>query len=251
MQNAKRSMGAMALLVVVACTSTEDQASVAPSGSMSPSVSVLAASDCLEFACEGLLLPGEYRTSFDPTIDFEVTTPGWTWEYFGTARSGNFRLVADESHELPYNSDGIYFLLDPAVASADCEEAPEPGVGRSVEDLVAWVQSAPGLAVTEAKPVNIGGLDGVQLDLRLDPEWMKTCPFSDGMPVVPLVIRRADPGGYHWTIFRDMSMRWYILDWDDGALIVEIQDGPTGISHHDLLRSGVEIVHSMEFSPPS
>ncbi|MGB7806031.1 MAG: hypothetical protein WBM72_10550 [Actinomycetota bacterium] len=188
---------------------------------------------------------------FDPAIDFEVTTPGWTWEYFGTPRSGNFRLVADESHELPYNSDGIYFLLDPAVASTDCEEAPEPGVGRSVEDLAAWFQSAPGLAVTEAKPVSIGGLDGVQLDLRLDPGWRKTCPFSGGMPVVPLVIRRADPGGYHWTIFHDMSMRWYILDSDDGVLIVEIQDGPTGISHHDLLRSGGEIVDSMVFSPLS
>ena len=34
--------------------------------------------------CEGLLQPGEYRsTLFDPTIDFEVTTPGWTWDTSG------------------------------------------------------------------------------------------------------------------------------------------------------------------------
>ena len=251
MKKAKTSLGALVLLVGVACSSTENQASVTPSGSTSSGVRVLTASDCLEFVCQGLLQPGQYRsTLFDPAIDFEVTAPGWTWDYFGTAESGNFRLVADESHELPYNSDGIYFLFDPAVASTDCDEAPEPGVGRSVEDLVAWFQSAPGLVVSDAKRVSIGGLGGVQLDLRLDPGWMKTCPFSERMPVVPLVISRVDPGGYHDTMLQDMSMRWYMFDSIDGVLIVEIQDGPTGISRHDLLRSGGEIVDSLVFSPP-
>jgi hypothetical protein len=34
-----------------------------------------------------------------------------------------------------------------------------------VDDLVAWLKAAPGLAVGEPTPVTVGGLDGVQLDL--------------------------------------------------------------------------------------
>ena len=241
----------LTLIASAGCTSTENQLSVPPS-SATPGVRVLAASDCLESPCQGLLEPGAYRaTLFDPAIDFEVTSPGWTWDYYGTSRSGNFRLVADESHELPYGSDGIYFLLDPAIASSDCKEVEEPGVGRSVGDIVAWLESAQGLALSEPKPVTVGGLDGVQLDLRLDPAWKKTCDFSEGLPAVPLVIRRADVGGYHLAIFPDMSMRWYILDSGDGAMIVDIDDGPSGLSRDDLLSAGGEIVDSLAFSSPS
>ena len=67
---------------------------------------------------------------------------------------------------------------------------------------------------------------------------------------MPLVISRVDPGGYHDTILQDMSMRWYILDSGDGVLIVEIEDGPSGLSRDDLLRSGGEIVDSLVFSSP-
>ena len=241
----------LTLIASGACTSTENQPSTTPS-SATPGVRMLAASDCLESPCQGLLEPGVYRsTLFDPTIDFEVTSPGWTWDYYGNSRSGNFRLIADESHELPYGPDGIYFLLDPAVASSDCDEAEEPGVGRSVDDLVTWLERAPGLALSEPKPVTVGGLDGIQLDLRLDPAWEKTCVFSEGLPTVPLVIRRADVGGYHWAIHPDMSMRWYILESGDGAMIVDIDDGPSGLSRDDLLRAGGEIVDSLVFSSPS
>jgi hypothetical protein len=252
MKHVDRPLVALVLLISVACTSAETQPPATPSGSTSSSVRALAASDCLEFPCQGLLEPGEYRsTLFDPTIDFEATSPGWTWDYFGTFRSGNFRLIADESHELPYDSDGIYFLLDPAIASRDCEETEEPGVGRSVDDLVAWLVDAPGLALSEPKPVTVGGFDGVQLDLKLDPTWKKTCVFSEGSPAVPLIIHRADVGAYHVVILPGVSMRWYILDSGDGVIIVDIDDGPDGLSRGDLLRTGSEIVESFVFSSPS
>ena len=251
MKHAK-SLGTLALLVLAACTSTESQPSTTPSDSPSSSVRILAGTDCLQFPCQGPLEPGEYRsTLFDPTIEFEVRSSGWTWEYFGTFRSGNFRLVADESHDLPYNSDGIYFLLDPAIASRDCEEREEPGVGRSAHDLAAAIEGTPGLTTSEAKPVTVGALDGIKLDLRLDPTWKKTCIFSEELPVVPLLIRNADIGAYHWTIFPDMSMRWYILDSGEGAIIVDIEDGPSGLSREDLLRAGGEIVDSLVFSSSS
>ncbi len=37
-----------------------------------------------------------------------------------------------KSTEGIYDTDGIYFLHDPTIASQNCEEVSEPGVGRSV-----------------------------------------------------------------------------------------------------------------------
>ena len=93
---------------------------------------------------------GEYRWTFsEPTIDFEVPSPGWSWLFGG----GGLHLIADETppsrHEGLYVSDGIYLLHDPTIAARDCEESSEPGVGRSLGDLVGWLESAPGLAVSE------------------------------------------------------------------------------------------------------
>jgi hypothetical protein len=123
-------------------------------------------SDCLDFSCEGPLEPGgQYRaTYYDTTIAFEISSPGWIWKY-----TGNFEIDADPAHQGLGDSDGIYFLTDPAIAAQNCKESAEPGVGRSVDDLVAWVVAAPGLAVSEPTSVRVGGLDGVQLDLQMDP----------------------------------------------------------------------------------
>jgi hypothetical protein len=253
MKHAKRLLVGLALLVSVACTSTESQpsgtsSSASSSGSASSIVRVLAASDCPDYSCDGPLEPGQYRaTYYDPSIAFEISSPGWTWSY-----SGNFVMVAEDSQaESLASPDGIYFFLDPAIASQDCGDSAEGGVGRSVDDLVTWLEGAPGLAVSEPTPVTVGGLEGMQLDLRLDSAWKKTCFWSDPQPAVPLVFSRADLGGYNWAIVPDQSMRWYVLDSADGVIIVDIEDGPDGLSYKELLRTGSEIVDSMAFSPPS
>jgi hypothetical protein len=253
MKRLKWTLAALAALASFACSSTESPRSDAPSGTPSPSVQILAASDCPVVPCQGPLEPGLYRsTFFDPTIDFEVTSSGWTWDYSSElVEGGNFRLIADEAHELPYGSDGIYFVVDPAIASHTCKETAEPGVGRSVDDLVAWLERAPGLVVSSPKPVTVGGLAGMRLDLELDPTWKKKCFFSEGLPVVPLLVRRAEIGAYHWVILPGVSMRWYILDSGDGVIIVDIDDGPDGLSHDDLLQESTAIVDSMVFSSPS
>lgn len=42
-------------------------------------------------------------------------------------------------------------------------------------DLAAWLETAPGLVVTEPTPVTVG-LEGMQLDLRIDPGGL---PYED------------------------------------------------------------------------
>jgi hypothetical protein len=65
---------------------------------------------------------------------------------------------------------------------------------------------------------------------------------------VPLIFRGAELGGYSWAIDPDQWMRWYILDSDDGVIIVDVEDCPDGLSHDDHLRTGTDIVESFEFS---
>ncbi len=241
---------AVALFVTVACTSTEGPPAspVTSSGTTAPEVSIL--DDCPTLPCQGPLEPGQYRWTFsDPTIDFTIASPGWTWRYGG----GGFELIADETppprHQSLYVPDGIYLMHDPTIASRDCEESSEPGVGRSVSDLVAWLGSAPGLAVTGPTPVTVGGIEGMQLDIEIDPEWKRTCPFSEKLPAVPLIFNGAAPlGGYHWAIVPEQSLRWSILDSEDGVIIVNLEDDPGGLAHDELLQSGGDIVNSLVFS---
>jgi hypothetical protein len=239
------------MILVASCTKGDVDAEAAvqvasdAAASTSPTMHTFTKSDCPELTCHGALEPGVYRsTILDPTIDFEITSFGWTWDY----SAGSFRILATTSHQEMYSPDGIYFLPDPAVASQDCEETEEPGIGRSVSDLVAWLEGAPGLAVSEPTPVDIGGLEGMQLDVQLDPGWERTCSYSDPLPTVPLIIRGTKVGGYNWSIIPEMSMRWYVLDTGDGVLIVDIEDGPGGSSLEDLRRTGGEIVDSLVFS---
>ena len=206
----------------------------------------LASADCPDLACGGPLTPGEYVADyFDPTIGFEIASPGWDWSYNG----GTLSLIADDFHNgLLYSSDGIYFLRDPAIASQDCEEAPEPGVGRSADELAAWLEDAPGLQVSGSAPVSIGGLDGIRVDLEIDPRGSRHVPSASLCRAVPLVFRGAAVGGYHWAMVPEQSMRWYILDTEDGVIIVDIEDAPAGAPHDELLQTGEAIVESLEFS---
>lgn len=72
--------------------------------------------------------------------------------------------------------------------------------------------------------MTISGLHGVQLDIAMDAAWTKTCPFSEGLPAVPLVVRNSDFAGYHFALVPGRSMRWFLLPWDDGAILVDIDN---------------------------
>jgi hypothetical protein len=253
MRHVKEPLVTLALLASFACTSTEIQGSAPNRSPTSPIVRTLAASDCLDYSCGGPLELGQYRADyFDPTIAFEIASPGWTWSY-----SGNFQMFAGDSSADGHSPDGINFFLEPSISSQDCEDAPagpgaaEPGVGRSVSDLVEWLRAAPGLATNDPAPVTVGGLDGVRVDLQLDPAWKRKCFFSEGQPAVPLIFSGAEVGGYDWAIIPEMSMRWYILDSEDGVIIVDIEDNPGGLSRDDLYRTGGEIIDSLVFASPS
>ncbi len=237
------------LVGLTACSSAGTTSDTPPAPSeASPSVQILDLSDCRDDVCEAPLEPGRYRATFyGRTLDFEISSAGWIWHHFY-----NFRLIADPTPtEGLYSSDSINFLPDPRIARRDCEESPDRTVGRSVDDIVSWLEDAPGLIVSEPLAADVGGLHGYQLDLELDPAWTRTCFFSEGLPAVPLIVHEAKWGAYHLAMVPEVSMRWYVLNTDDGVLIIDIDDGPDNLSHEDLLRTGTEIVDSLEFSATS
>ena len=43
-------------------------------------------------------------------------------------------------------------------------------------------------------------------------------------------------------------MRWFILDSEDGIIIVDIEDSPGGLSHDDFLEAATPVVESFAFS---
>ena len=145
---------AAALLVSVACTAVEPNVDT-PSPTAT-NVQIL--DDCPTLPCEGPLEPGAYRWTYsEPTIDFEIPSPGWKWHFSG----GGLHFIVDDTSgpkiEGLYVPDGVYMLYDPTIASRDCEDSSEPGVGRSLSDLVAWLGSAPGLVVSESDATGCSG----------------------------------------------------------------------------------------------
>jgi hypothetical protein len=245
---------AKAILVAImlglsACSSGGDapEASVAPSATPA-SVHVLDLSGCRQDVCEAPLEPGRYQARFyGRTLDFEIpaAASGWIWHSFY-----NFRFIADETPtEGLVTSDSINFLFHPRIATRDCEDTEDRSVGHSVDDIVSWLTAAPGLLASKRTPVTIGGLEGYELDLEIDPAWRRTCFFSEGMPAVPLVVHEAEWGAYNLTMLPDISMRWYVLDTDDDIMIIDIDDGPQNLSRRELFATSKQIVESFAFSP--
>ena len=87
------------------------------------------------------------------------------------------------------------------------------------------------------------------MDLAVRRGWDKTCPFSDGMPAVPLVMRTADFGGYHFAIVPGVSMRWFLLPWKGGVILVDIDQSKGRMTRDELLRAATPIVESFRFAP--
>jgi len=110
-------------------------------------------------SCLGLLEPGKsYRTSaFTPQITFTITEAGW--ENLSD-EGGVFQLLP-----IAYPGDALLFFRDPTATDARGQEPRE--VGTTVGDLAAWLAKNPLLAVTPPKPVTVGGLKGVTMDIKI------------------------------------------------------------------------------------
>jgi hypothetical protein len=185
--------------------------------------------------CLGPIPAGTYTTTtFQPSITYTVAD-GWI---NGEDLPGNFLLQLDGDPRYV----GIYRNI---AAPFECEEHPDPDVDRSVEAISNWLTSHPGLVTTEPQAISIGGLDGVYVDISLDPSWTTTCPYSGGEPIVPFIIG-GGPSSLHHVILPGFQERLYLLEADGGNVAIEV--GPEGDSLPEYLELVEPIIDSLQFT---
>ncbi len=176
--------------------------------------------------CLGLLDAATYKSQFiTPRIDADATWRPTVGALTYTVPDGwanssdwpdAFELVP--AQELPPvaesdRSRNIGVFRQPSAMTQDrpCSDQVEPGVGRTVDDLVAWLQTVPGLNTTGPTPISIGGHDGQMLDIERDPAWTATCEGSSERLVTFL-----NPG---IAVGESQRVRLILLDIGDGDVV--------------------------------
>ncbi len=193
--------------------------------------------------CLGPLEAGTYTTrAFETPLTYTVPA-GWA-NYEDLP--GNFLLIPPSgSNEGVDAGTSDYIGVSQGVAplSGECQERPEPNVDRTPEAMGAWYASHPGLVVEGPKPVAIGGLDGVVLDLATTDGGTGWCDIPGLGEFVPILIGTG-PASLTHVLDRTFTMRLYLLRVRAGEVIaIEIDDVPGG----DTVESMVDVVNDMQF----
>lgn len=195
--------------------------------------------------CLGDLEGGTYTTkTFQPTLSYSVAEPGWVNE---EDLSGNFLIFRDSDPQTgPIGGSYVGVYRDVRAAAQNCEEEAEAGIGQKPAELAAWLGTLPGVIDSVPEPVTVGGLDGVAVDLRLDPAWTGSCPWSGGYPVTALIIGNG-VSLLHHVLTGGISIRLYLLEFEDGNVAVEVTSVDEQASA-DEYRAAVEpLLASFEF----
>ena len=244
--------GALIALVFVGCGGTPPTPS-APSvrtPTSQPTASASSRPECTNpegGVCLNTVKAGTYTTvEFTPQLTYSVPDD---WQNLEDT-PGNFLLVAPGYSLEGVNAGGsdfigVYTSVKAENRKCDTEEeagSDQPGVAHTPQAMASDFQKRPGLVTTQPKPVSIGGLTGLVMDLRLAPGWTGTCFYANGQPVVQL-IGGVPPSGLDHPIVPGLTMRLYLLQRADTTLAVEIEDFADG-AHLD---SYSKIVHKLMF----
>jgi hypothetical protein len=217
-----RGIASIALLLIVAACGASPGAPAASGPAASP------------------LPAGTYTSAaFQPAVTFTVPDG---WEKAGD--SAPYLLLQPAGSEVL----GIHLFRDAVAASQDaaCPATPEPGVGTTSTELVAWLRGRPGLVVGTPVMATVGGLRGVSIEIGIKAGWTASCPFANGSPTVPLIT--STTAGYHWVIVGSERLRMYVLDLPGGGTVIVDLDAYDGTQYDALVKSAAPIVRSMQFA---
>ena len=142
-------------------------------------------------------------------------------------------------------------MTDQSVMAANCDLRPEAGVGRSAAEIIGALAARDGLVASGQQVMTVGGLQGQQLDLAIDPAWTGTCPDMGGKPVVPLVGTLDQKNLWLYiSALAGEHFRFIVLDVPGGGnvLISVYAMEPEQIA--DLLPAATSIVEQLEFTVP-
>ena len=193
-------------------------------------------------ACLGKLAPGKYTTVlFTPTLSYSVPS-GWS-NFEDTP--GNFLLVPPRGNLPGVNRDTSDFIgvASSITAADDCSFHEVPGLKQSPSGIAGWMARNPGLAITNRHDVEIGGLQGVVFDIKMAKGWTKACPYTHGVPLVPLIVGTGISGLEHGSLPQS-STRLYLLDNPPiGVLSIEV----VNVQEGDHLDEYSSVVETMQF----
>lgn len=172
--------------------------------------------------CLGVLEAGTYTTQrFEPALTYEVPA-GWA-NYEDLA--GNFLLLPPSGTLDGVDagtSDYIGIYTSVAALSLGCETA-LADTGRTPAEIAAWFAAEPALVVTDGGAVQIGGLEGLVLDLTLADGGGVTCEGMGDATLVPLILGQP-PSSLEHALITGLTMRLYLLAYGGGTLAIEVDD---------------------------
>jgi hypothetical protein len=156
-----------------------------------------------------------------------------------------FQLGSDQA------TDGIFLFRDPLAHSQapDCPMAADPRIGTSPAALTSWIASLPGLDAPEPTPVTVGGLDGYRLEVHIASTWKHPCPYSDGEPIVPLIVGSVPGSGPDWGVGAT-GMLIYVLDAGGGGRIWMDVEAGDRMTFDDTVKRAMPVIDSIEFAAP-
>jgi hypothetical protein len=245
------------LAVIVGLTSRGGVA--APGTSATPSVSAgatstaspVAASSAAAFSCygdttgcAGPLTAGQH-VSANFLLALTFTTPdGWV-NVRDIPRT--YGIETDLGVVAPIEVMGLNAIAEQTDA---CGPIRKPGVGSSVEDLIAAVRSHPGLTATDPVAAEIDGFKGQSIDFGVKAPWDKRCPAIDSdFPVVLMLTDTGEPPGRTIGYTVNQRVRWTVLDVRGETIIVELV-GPAGASEFtSSLVAAQAVVDTFKFGP--
>jgi hypothetical protein len=194
--------------------------------------------------CLGKLDAGTYTTKvFIPAITYTVPA-GW-WNYEDTP--GNFLLVPPYG-DLPGvnagTSDYIGIYGSVVAEAYTCTGRDQvTGVLWKPAPVARHLSQQHGLVTTRPRPVQVGGLKGVVLDIRLRHGAGLHCPGY--APRYFPIITGVGRTGLDHGVISHMVMRLYLLQTSGGSVLAVEVDDVTDGRHLDRLS---QIVHGLSFS---
>jgi len=188
---------------------------------------------------------------FQPVITFTIPD-GW---FNNSDTAGRFELgpVNTDPLSATYSADTLshdkrVIQIDENLAIPDgCSQQPDPSVDRTIEAMTQWLTSHPGLVTTQPEPVTIGGLDGVVIDISLDPAWTETCPWSQEQPVVEFLVD-GTPAGFADAIEPGKPQRLYLLQHSTGVVFIVLAAPNRGLGLQRIVDMATPILDDIHFA---
>jgi hypothetical protein len=197
-------------------------------------------------SCAGVLAAGSHTSaSWQPPLTYTVPA-GWVNNYDHV--DGYTLLPVTAANQTLFGAGGqiFYYLVlmkNERLAASDCSNKPQAGAGFTAAQVVSGLTSRPGLDVTTAAPVTVGGLSGLQLDVAVARDWRTTCPDSAGLPAVP-TFQGGD--SYRWAVVGERKRIIVLDDPHGGNIVIEVGAPTDGFADHTAALS--PIIQSFVFA---